>query len=97
MPLATQTTKKEIHSLIELIPENETSTVKAFIEFIITKNRPKAKKSNSDSFAAFLESRPEGEPLTEKELRELRKEEQEIKQGKYVTLTEIRKRREKVK
>ncbi len=84
---STKTIRRELHNLIEILPEEETDNVKTFIEYILLKS-----KNIDKRIMQVLKNAPiDVEPLTDKEKEAIKDAEKDIEQNNYKPLLEVMK------
>jgi len=75
--------KKELHQLVDQLPENIIFTVKQFIRFMLLEQK------NVDFYLQHLPY--DDEPLTEEEIEAIKQSEDDIKNGKVYSLKDVAK------
>ena len=98
MPPSNQAIKAKLNELIDILPVKEINTVESYLNFLLHKySSPKLKKAETknDDFVSFLENSPVDKPLTAKERKSLSESQEQIKSGKFVTLSQFRNQRKK--
>ena len=85
--IVNNTTKRELHHLIEILPAIEINNVKTFIEYILIKSKSKEKR-----IMQVLKNSPlDDEPLTDREKKTIKEAEKDIEQGNYEPLSKVKK------
>jgi hypothetical protein len=98
MSTSNRAIKAKLNELIDLLPVKEINTVESYLNFLLYKySSPKLKNTGSqnDDFVSFLEKSPVDKPLTIKEQKSLSESRDQIKNGKFITLSQFRDRRKK--